>query len=219
MTQGYTPERDTIGTPEELAYEARAAEGSIWSGGRLLIGIFAFAFGALAFAYFYLRSSNSAGLWRPHGVTAPTGTGAAIMALAVASAVLVGFGLRRFRHDLVVDWQVAGWSAVTGGLIAVSLQVWELTDLPFHPGSSGYASCFIGWAGMNVVLLLSGTYWAETLLARHARLHRALAAEGASPSAHFTSRQFRVNMESCAYFWGFVAVVSAFFWIFFYVSR
>jgi len=43
----------------------------MWTGGRLLIGIFAFLFGSLAFAYFYLRSTNSDDLWRPHGVTAP----------------------------------------------------------------------------------------------------------------------------------------------------
>ena len=45
-----------------------------------------------------------------------------------------------------LDWQVAGWTAVLGGLLAIGLQIWQLTELPFFPGSSGYASCFIGWA-------------------------------------------------------------------------
>ena len=62
-------------TPEEIEYELRAAEGSMWTGSRLLIGAVSFAFASLAFAYFYLRSSNSEDLWRPHGVTAPTGIG------------------------------------------------------------------------------------------------------------------------------------------------
>ena len=64
-------------TPEEIAFELRAQEGALWTGGRLLIGIWAFAFAALAFAYFYLRSGNNENLWRPKGVTAPTATGAA----------------------------------------------------------------------------------------------------------------------------------------------
>jgi len=41
-----------IETPEEIAYELRAAEGAIWTGTRLVIGICAFALASLAFAYF-----------------------------------------------------------------------------------------------------------------------------------------------------------------------
>ena len=50
-------------TPEEVAYELRAAEGSIWTGTRLLVGVATFAYASLAFAYFYLRSSNNEDLW------------------------------------------------------------------------------------------------------------------------------------------------------------
>ena len=74
-----------IETPEEIEYEMRSAEGAMWTGGRLVIGIVAFFFASLAFAYFYLRSTNSEDLWRPHHVTAPTGIGAAIFALVVAA--------------------------------------------------------------------------------------------------------------------------------------
>ena len=72
-------------TPEEIAFEVRAQEGALWTGGRLLIGIWAFAFAALGFAYFYLRSANDEDLWRPHGITAPTAIGAAIIATAPSS--------------------------------------------------------------------------------------------------------------------------------------
>ena len=58
-------------------------------------------------------------------------------------------------------------------LYGVGLQIWQLTELAFFPGSSGYASCFIAWATMNVVLLLVATYWLETTLAREMRLRRA----------------------------------------------
>src|ERR1700677_1068247 len=86
-------------TPEEIAFELRAQEGALWTGGRLLIGIWTFAFAALAFAYFYLRSANNEDLWRPGGITAPTGVGAAIFTITVACAVLDKFGGRRFRNE------------------------------------------------------------------------------------------------------------------------
>jgi heme/copper-type cytochrome/quinol oxidase subunit 3 len=205
-------------TPEEIAFELRAQEGALWTGGRLLIGIWAFAFAALAFAYFYLRSSNDEDLWRPGGITAPTAVGAAIFAIAVASALLAQFGERRFRNNQTLDWQVAGWTAVLGGLLAVGLQIWQLTELPFFPGSSGYASCFIGWSVLNIAVLLAGTYWLETILAREIRLRRAIAQDGGAPGSTLpVARLLRANLNGCTYFWGFIAVVATFFWVLFYV--
>lgn len=205
-------------TPEEIAYELRAQEGALWTGGRLLIGIWAFAFAGIGFAYFYLRSANNENLWRPKGVTAPTDIGAAIFAVTVASALVAVYGNRRFRRDQTLDWDVAGWLAVFGALVAVGLQIWQLTLLPFYPGSSGYASCFIGWGILNIALLLTGAYWLETLLAREIRLQRAVADDGgASKSPLPAARLFRVNLEGCTYFWGFIAVVGALFWVLFYL--
>lgn len=220
MTTDVTPSADAPGlieTSEEIAFELRAQEGSIWTGSRLTIGIAGFAFASLAFAYFYLRSANNADLWRPHGVTAPTSIGAAIFALTAASGALMWFANRRFKAGLNLDWQVAGWTVVLGGLIAVGLQIWELTRIGFYPGSSGYASCFVAWAVMNVTTVLSSTYWIETLLARSIRLRRALLEEGATAAVLPTERLFRANVDGCALFWAFVGVVSGFFWLLFYV--
>jgi uncharacterized membrane protein YhhN len=205
-------------TPEEIAFELRAAEGSMWTGSRLVVGIAVFALASLAFAYFYLRSSNNAELWRPGNVTAPVGTGAAIFAITAASGVLAIFGKRRLQKGQRIDWQVAGWTVVLGGLIAMGLQIWELTQLSFYPGSSGYASCFIGWASMNIAMLVGATYWIETLLARSLRLRRALLEEGGNLTSPLPAeRLFRANVEGCAFFWGFVVVAAGFFWLLFYV--
>src|ERR1022692_534070 len=89
-------------TPEEIAFELRAQEGALWTGGRLVIGIWTFAFASLAFAYFYLRSANNQDLWRPHDITAPTGAGAAIFAITVACAFLNVYGVRRFRSGVAL---------------------------------------------------------------------------------------------------------------------
>lgn len=205
-------------TPEEIAYELRAHEGALWTGSRMFIGIWAFAFAALGFCYFYLRSANNAGLWRPQHLTAPTASGAAIFAFSLVAAFLIAYGLWRFRSGSALDWEVAGWTAVLSSLIAAGLQIWQLTVLPFFPGASGYSSCFVGWAGMNVALLLSGAYWLETLLARHARLRRAIAEDGGAVRSSLpAARLFRANLEGCTYFWGFVAAVALLFWALFYV--
>jgi heme/copper-type cytochrome/quinol oxidase subunit 3 len=205
-------------TPEEIAYELRAAEGSLWTGSRLAVGIAIMAMASLAFAYFYLRSSNNEDLWRPGGITAPTATGAAIFVVTLAAGAFVILGRRRLLRGLNLDWQVAGWTGVLAGLVAVGLQIWELTQLPFYPGSSGYASCFIGWAALNIGMLFAGIYWIETLLARALRLRRALMEEGGNLSSPLPAeRLFRANVEGCAFFWGFMAVAAGFFWLLFYV--
>lgn len=206
-------------TAEEAAYELRCAEGSLWTGGRLFIGCATFAFAALAFTYFYLRSTNSSNLWRPGGVTAPSGFGTAIFALVVAGALMSNIGLRRIRRGSTIDWEVAGWVAVGIGLVAAALQVIELTRLGFQPGSSGYASCFVGWAPMNVAMILAGVYWLETLLARSIRLRRALAEDGGAATSQLPhARLFRASLEGCNYFWGFMGLVSVLFWLLFYVA-
>src|SRR5579883_3376280 len=112
--------------PEEVEYELRAHEGAVWTGGRLVIGIGAFAFASLAFSYFYLRSANSDNLWRPANVTAPTHIGGAIFALAGLTAVLNGFGAMRLKRGQSLDWEVAGWTGLATALVAIGLQIWEM---------------------------------------------------------------------------------------------
>jgi len=205
-------------TAEEIAYEQRGAEGALWTGSRLVVGIGVFAMASLAFAYFYLRSSNNEQLWRPGGITAPTATGAAIFAVTAATGAFCVFARRRFQRGLNLDWQVAGWTAVLGGLVALGLQIWELTQLSFYPGSSGYASCFIGWASLNIAMIFAGTYWIETILARSLRLRRAMVEEGARSGAPLpTQRLLGANLEGCSFFWMFGVVAAGFFWLLFYV--
>ncbi len=214
------PKRATVysDTPEEREFELRAAVSSYWTGGRLFIGMFAFLLASEAFAYFYLRSSNNGQLWRPNNITAPTGIGWAIEFTVVASALIALFGQVRLRRGNVLDWEVAGWTAVLGGLVATGLQVWQLTKLPFFPGASGYASCFIGWAVMNILMLLGGTYWMETTLARSLRMGGASGVDGPDQLAMTSSGQiFRANVSACTYFWGFMAVGSTLFWVMFYL--
>ena len=203
-------------TPEEIEFEMRAAISSQWTGGRLFIGMYAFLMASLAFSYFYLRSSNNGQLWRPNHVSAPTSIGWAIASTVVLAAFLALFGHARLRRGRVLDWEVAGWIAVACGLGALALQCWELTDLSFYPGSSGYASCFIGWAVLNIITILLMTYWLETALARSLRL-RSEYGTGAQLESTESARMFRANVASCTYFCAVVAVSSALFFSLFYL--
>ena len=221
------PESTTVysDTPEEREFELRAVIGSYWTGSRLFIGMFTFLLASEAFAYFYLRSSNNGQLWRSHNQTAPTGIGWSIFVVVVVSAAIAIFGHSRLRKGNVLDWEVAGWTAVLGGLVATGLQIWQLTQLPFFPGASGYASCFIGWAVMNIIMLLAGTYWMETTLARSLRMRSEVAADGPEAAADgpdqlaatASGQIFRANTAACTYFWGFMAAASTLFWVMFYL--
>ena len=95
----------------------------------------------------------------------------------------VQFGERRFRDNETLDWQVAGLDSGRSAASSPSAsRSGSSRELPFFPGSSGYASCFIAWAAMNIALLLGGTYWIETILAREIRLRRAMAQDGGAPT-------------------------------------
>ena len=204
-------------TPEELEFELRAHVGAIWSGGRLFIGVYTFLLTSLVFSYFYLRSSNNGLLWRPHNVTAPTSFGWAIYTLTLMTALLAIYGQTRLRKGGVIEWQVAGWTGVAAMLVALMLQIWEFTAVPFYPGSSGYASTFIGYSVMNIMTIVIGLYWLETVLARGLRLDKELGTGNIVVSRDPSAQSFRANVSSMTYFWGFIALSSTLLFAMFYL--
>src|ERR1700690_4226141 len=104
----------------ELAHEAGAdydiVEGepaeilgrNLATAGHLLSGATAFFFLAFVFAYFYLRSLNNAHLWRPKHIDTSLTWGTVVMALVVASALLVRLGLADHRADNRSAWRLKG---------------------------------------------------------------------------------------------------------------
>ncbi|HEV2428158.1 MAG TPA: hypothetical protein VGS61_08065 [Acidimicrobiales bacterium] len=214
MTDTYKAPTSTL---EEAEYELRAKIGAIWTGGRLLIGMYTFLVASLVFAYFYLRSSNNDGLWRPHHVTAPVPYGWAIAICMGLTSLLAIFGQSRFRRGGTNDWQVAGWTGVATGLLALFLQCWELTRLGFFPGSSGYASTFIGFSVINIMTIVFSTYWLETTLARALRLRTEQGGERPELSSTPAARALRADIASMTYFQGFLVLVVALTFSMFYL--
>ena len=86
---------------EETAFYHEAALNAAWTGSRLAIGSLSFLFGAFAFAYFYLESSDGHSKWLPSRRHPPQiGYGVAIMVLVVGSALIQTFGLQRIKAGL-----------------------------------------------------------------------------------------------------------------------
>ncbi len=107
---------DTTDTPSEVAAAAEdegfyheSALNATWTGSRLAIGGLTFLFGAFLFAYFYLRSLNSAGRWQGSGFIHPSlWIGTTIMLLAEVSAGVHYFGLQRIKAGRKSTWQING---------------------------------------------------------------------------------------------------------------
>lgn len=203
---------------EEAAYELRCAEGALWTSSRLFMAIVIMAFAGEAFGYFYLRSTNSFGMWRPGGMTAPTLLGTIIAAAVVGGAIINSVGFSRLRRGSDADWVVAGVASAFLGALGLGLQIWQLTRLSFYPGASGYSSVFIAWAGMNIAMCFAGFYWTETLVARALRIGKLVADDGGLGLSDLPpARLFRANLEGASYFWWLMAVVSVVFWLLFYI--
>jgi heme/copper-type cytochrome/quinol oxidase subunit 3 len=204
-------------TPEEREFEIRAHISSIWTGGRLFIGIYTFMLASLVFSYFYLRSSNNGLLWRPDHVTAPRPYGLLVFGFSLITGILAYFGRQRLLKGSFTDFSVAAWVGVGTGILAMLFQILEFGHLGFFPGSSGYASCFVGFSVMNIISLFISVYWLETTVARGMRLRRELGGENPEYSNHARARSFRADVASMAYFQVFLALAGALLFALFYL--
>ena len=141
---------------EDEGFYHESALNAAWTGSRLAIGGLTFLFGCFAFAYFYLRSLNSSGRWQGSGYVHPSlWMGTTIMLLAVVSAGVHYFGLQRIKAGHQAIWQIDALVAMGLGLAAVALQIYQLVDLPFPPGSSGYSSVFVGFYPVFLTIQLA----------------------------------------------------------------
>jgi heme/copper-type cytochrome/quinol oxidase subunit 3 len=212
-TEGQDP------TAEETGFYHESALNALWTGSRLAIGGLCFLFGSFIFAYFYLRSLNSAGRWQGSGFHPPSMLwGTVIMFLVLVSAGVHYAGLQQIKTGNKRMWQIAGLVALGMGLAAVGLQIAELLYLPFLPGSSGYSSVFVAFYPVFLTCLLAVLIWLETLLAR-ARYIPAISFAEQPPTyeAAYSVQRFQASLSSFTVVWNYLAVVALLFWVLFYV--
>ena len=204
---------------EEAAFYHEAALNANWTGSRLAIGALSFLFGAFAFAYFYLFSSNGHGMWLPSSTRIPSNHyGEAITGLIVVSAVIQTVGLQRIKGGSKSNWFMTALVSLVFGLAAVALQIKELLVLPFQPGQSGFASVFVGFYPVALVTWLAAMIWLEILVLR-ARAIPAISFVEQPPTyaQAYEVQRFQASLSAFTVVWNYLAIVTFIFWLLFYV--
>jgi heme/copper-type cytochrome/quinol oxidase subunit 3 len=204
---------------EEAGFYHEAALNAAWTGSRFAVGALAFLYGAFAFAYFYLRSINSSGRWKGSGFHAPQmGYGVTILVLVLLSAVVQYVGLQRIKAGAKSAWQAAALVALLLGLAAVALQIVQLLTVPFQPGSSGFSSVFADTYPVLLVSWLGAMIWLEILVMRVRPLTSISFLEQPPTYAEaFAVQRFQSSLSAFTLIWNFMAVVTLFFFLLFYV--
>jgi heme/copper-type cytochrome/quinol oxidase subunit 3 len=215
----------TAGSSTELAVQAEdegfyheSALNAAWTGSRLAIGGLTFLFGCFAFAYFYLRSLNSSGRWQGSGFVNPSlWIGTTIMLLAVISAGVHYFGLERIKAGHKATWQIGALIAIALGLAAVAMQIYQLVDLPFPPGSSGYSSVFVGFYPVFLTVQLAVLLWLEILLATSRSIPAmSFVEQPPTIAGTYTVQRFQASLSAFSTVWNYLALVAVLFWLLFY---
>ena len=209
--------------PEVLSRNLTAAS-------QLLASATAFFFLAFVFAYFYLRSLNSAGLWRPKHVDPSVTWGTVVTLLFVVSAILVRFGLADHRAERRPAWRLKGLAALLCGLAGLVLQVVAWTQQSFGPADGGFASVFYGWTAFQFLFVLGTMFWLETVLATSYRYRGWSKGEVTVPPGHASGDAdrpghdirdpvslVRGELSALSFYWAFLAGIVVLSWIVLYL--
>ena len=221
-TTAQPPAAMTPAEEEAVFYHEAALNGSL-TGLRLALGGMSFGFGSFVFAFFYLRSLNSQHLWYPvvGGVaqTHPTlATGTLIMGLIVVSAALQTLVLQRIKAGHKSAWYGGAIVALLLGLAAVAIQIWQLADLSFWPGASGFASVFVGFYPVYLTIAFCVLVWLEILIMRSRAIPEISFVEQPPTYAEaFAVQRFQAALSGFTVVWNFMAAVAVLAWILFYL--
>ncbi len=198
---------------------------NLTSAGYLLASASAFFFLAFVFAYFYLRSLNSNGMWKPKGIDASVAWGTIVIACYVVSALLLRLGLMDHRANRRPAWRLKGLLALLAGLAGLVLQAVAWTQQGFGPADGGYASVYFGWTGFLFLFVLMTLFWLETTLATSYRYRGWAdgAAVGAGEGSGDPYRSgsdirdpvslVRAELVSLSFYWTFLAGIAVLTWI------
>jgi heme/copper-type cytochrome/quinol oxidase subunit 3 len=198
--------------PEILARNLSAA-------GYLLAGATSFFFLSFVFAYLYLRSLNSAHMWKPKGIDTSVAWGTVIVACAVASALLVRWGAIDQRSGRRPAWRMKGLLALLLGLAGVVVQAVAWTQQGFGPTDGGFASVYFGWTAFLFLFEIGALFWLETVLATSYR-YRDAKTESAPDVARDIRNPVTLNtaeLSALGFYWTFLAGIAILSWVFLYL--
>ena len=224
---------------EPLAYEGTGYEvveeeppellgRNLVSASYLLAGSTAFFFIAFVFAFFYLRSLDNAGMWKPQGVDASVGWGTAVVACYVLSALLVRLGLTDHRALRRRQWRQKGGAGLALGVVGLVLQVIAWTHQGFGPADGGFASVYFGWTAFLFLFVFGTLLWLQMTLAmslRYRKVETGAPAPGEASGdpdrmAHDIRDPLslvRAELVGVSFYWTFLAGIAVLSWILLYL--
>lgn len=204
---------------EEAAFYHEAGLNAAWTGTRLALGALCFLFGSFVFAFFYLKSLNSHNLWYPAGFPGPKmWLGVLILALILVSAGLQTLVLQRIKAGHKGIWMQGATVALMLGLAAVAVQIYQLISLSFWPGSSGFASVFVGFYPVFLTIVFCVMVWLEMLLMRARNIPEIAFVEQPPTYAEaFAVQRFQASLSAFTVTWNFLATVALIAWVLFYL--
>jgi hypothetical protein len=213
------PPPDLTPAIEEAGFYHEATLNASWAGARIAVGSLSFLFGMFMFAFFYLRSLNSSGLWYPKGFPAPQlWAGTLVMALVVASAAVQTGVLQLLKNGRRTAWLGGAAVALVLGLGAIGVQVWQLLNLRFLPGAAGFASVFTGFWPVFVLVAFAVMVWLEIMIMRARPIPQISFVEQPPTYAEaFAVQRFQAALSAFTLVWNYLAVVAITFWILFYL--
>lgn len=167
---------------------------NLMSGAHLWASATSFFFIGFLFAYFYLRSLNNNGMWKPKHVDPSLTLGTVLTACVVAGAIVLRLGLDDQRAERRSQWRAKGALALGLFAVAIALQIalWAVNS--FGPTQGGYASVYIGWTAIEFVFLLGLIFWVETTLATAIRYRNVRPGE-APPPGHASGDPHRMRHD------------------------
>jgi hypothetical protein len=203
---------------EEAVFYHESALNASWTGVRLAVGGMSFGFGAFVFAFFYLKSLNSHHLWYTAGTHPQSSFGVTVMVLIVVSAAVQTLALQRIKAGTKSVWVAGAVVALVLGLVAISIQIWQLAALPFWPGASGFASVFVAFYPVFVTVAFCMLVWLEILIVQCRAIPEISFVEQPPTYAEaFAVQRFQASLSSFTVTWNYIAVVAFVFWVLFYL--
>ena len=203
---------------EEAVFYHESALNASWTGVRLAVGGLSFLFGAFVFAFFYLKSLNSHHLWYTPQSHPQSGFGLTVMLLIVISAAVQTLVLQRIKAGTKSIWLAGAVVALVLGLAAIAIQIFQLADLPFWPGASGFAGVFVGFWPVYGAVAFSVMVWLEILIVRCRAIPEISFVEQPPTYAEaFAVQRFQASLSAFTVTWNYLAAVAFLFWVLFYL--
>ena len=140
------------------------------------------------------------------------------MVLVVVSAAVQTLALQRIKAGHKATWQAGAVVALVLGLVAVAMQIWQLADLPFWPGASGFASVFVGFCPVYLThRVLRAGLAGDPDHAMPAIPEISFVEQPPTYAEAFAVQRFQAGLSAFTVTWNYMAVVAFVVWILFYL--